>query len=57
MEKIKYVIEYISNNSETDEETFKIFSSKEPILAFLGSPLVSDFITIMKCFGYKIEEP
>jgi hypothetical protein len=57
MQKIKEVIEHFAASGEAGKATFKIFCEREPVQRFLGSLLVNDFITILKSFGYKIENP
>lgn len=52
--KMRETIEFFADK---DDEIFKIFCEKKPIQEFLGSLFVSDFIAMLKIFGYKIEKP
>jgi len=54
MYEIMQAVEYFKSQGNA---VFNIFCNKEPIQQFLGNLVATDFINIMRLFGYKIEKP
>ncbi len=61
LEKHKSDMYNIRNNIEhfrsKSDEVFEIFCDRVPVKRFLGSLFVSDFIEVLRLFGYKILTP
>jgi len=53
MKKIMDIVEFFKSDSLDFEE----FCKEPPVQRFLGSLLVTDFIEMLRCFGYKIATP
>ena len=54
MYEVRKTVEHFKSQGKN---VFGIFCSKEPVQQFLGHLFTTDFITLMQCFGYKIEKP
>ncbi len=53
MREIRKIVELF----KFDDEDFDVFCEQPPVQRFLGNLFVSDFIAVLRCFGYKIATP
>lgn len=53
MSDVKEIIKYF----KSDDEAFKNFCEQVPVKRFLGSSVVTDFVEILRSFGYKVATP
>ncbi len=56
-EEMYKIMQTVKDFQSQGKNVFNIFCSKEPVQQFLGHLFTTDFITILQCFGYKIEKP